>query len=621
MPLGKAQKNTVFRLHGDLQGASKVFVLDPGDNRVGADPANPIYIPVRQVSRRHAVLTVDSDGVVLEDLGSTNGTFVNGVRVRRAKLGESDWVQFGPVLLTFEALSADEHALAIALDDQVDAAPEVPSREPSTTEIGLHPHNTVLWGETLARCADLLFRRPDEDVDGAIGALASALGDDTTVVLLHRLDSGDATVQAAAGDLSRLDWHAHERWFIDHSPASDRRTGVSCARLAEKPPVTAAASWSDGTWHSALLVAGRNIDTAEYSFLEVTLRMLDTATAPYDDPEPSEPTASGQRLDLPEWHVVGRSPSMARLYRQLETLLKGSVPILVTGETGVGKEHVVRILHRSSDRARGPLQIVNCTAIPADLLEAELFGIEAGVATGVSRRRGKLRLAHGGVLFLDEIGDMNPALQAKLLRALQEGEVQPLGAASPVTVDVRIIAATNTDLAQRVREGLFRKDLYYRIAGCEVHVPPLRDRRDDIPDLARHFLERAAREQGKSIRGLSIRALEKLQSAPWPGNVRQLQREITRLVASCPAGRTIDSTMLAPSLFGQDPSRADDLHEAGLDLKVRLAALERELIERALAEADGNHSEAARLLGVTRNGLTMKMKRLDIDPPPVSDSR
>jgi two-component system response regulator HydG len=304
---------------------------------------------------------------------------------------------------------------------------------------------------------------------------------------------------------------------------------------------------------------------------------------------------------------------MNRLYRQLATLLRGTIPVLVTGETGVGKEHIVRILHSSSDRAAGPLQIVNCTAIPADLLEAELFGIEAGVATGVTRRTGKLRLAHGGILFLDEIGDMDPALQAKLLRALQEGEVHPLGAAAPITVNVRVVAATNTNLEHRVRDGQFRKDLYYRIAGCEVHVPALRNRREDIPALAHYFLERAATENHKAIRGLSVSALEALQRAAWPGNVRQLQRELTRLVTSCSAGHTIESKMISPAILTEkvDGDAKVDLDD--LDLKRQLQTVERRVIERALARAQGNHSEAARLLGVTRNGLSMKIKRLGIE--------
>ncbi len=282
---------------------------------------------------------------------------------------------------------------------------------------------------------------------------------------------------------------------------------------------------------------------------------------------------------------------MLAMYHQLATLLKGTIPVLVTGETGVGKEHVVRILHSSSDRAQGPLQIVNCTAIPADLLEAELFGIEAGVATGVTRRTGKLRLAHGGILFLDEIGDMDPALQAKLLRALQEGEVHPLGAAAPITVNVRVIAATNTNLEQRVRDGHFRKDLYYRIAGCEVHVPAASPPPRRHPVARSLFPRTRGQRKPEDDSGTLCGALETLQQAAWPGNVRQLQRELTRLVVSCPAAHTIESNMISPAILTD--GIADDA-EAG-----QQTILISNSNSRSLNDASSNgHSSAPR--GITR---------------------
>lgn len=210
---------------------------------------------------------------------------------------------------------------------------------------------------------------------------------------------------------------------------------------------------------------------------------------------------------------------------------------------------------------------------------------------------------------------MDPTLQAKLLRALQEGEVQPLGASSPITVNVRVVAATKTDLEERVQDGQFRKDLYFRIAGCEVRVPPLRRRRDDIPALARHFLVRAMDESANAIRGRSIGALEALQSAAWPGNIRQLQREISRLVTACPSGRAIESSMISSSVLSE--SGPEDPEELGDDLvlKTHLEAVEKSVIASALERAGGNRSEAARLLGVTCNGLTMKVKRLAIEDP------
>ncbi|MCU0234903.1 MAG: sigma 54-interacting transcriptional regulator [Thermoanaerobaculales bacterium] len=610
----KAPEARLFRLHGELGGEPRVFVLGPGENRVGADPANPIHLPVRQVSRRHAVLRVQGDSVQVEDLGSTNGTFVNGVRVRSARLGEHDWVQFGPVLLTFEELEAGEHELAITLDDRPRTPPPANRREERTTEVGIRPQGAVPWGEVLAACAERLISRWHPDLEDAVARLAAATGA-SAVAVLSRAASDEVVVHAACGDLAPLALDHLSAELAALWPGEGGSGGVRCAELAGPVTLSAAVAGGPEGWEAALVLAGRGIRPAEHPFLELALRLFRSATVPV--PENGRAAAAPTERDLvfPEWHVVGSSPVMTALYRQLATLRRGNIPVLVTGETGVGKEHVVRILHASSDRAAGPLQIVNCTAIPADLLEAELFGIEAGVATGVSRRRGKLRLAHGGFLFLDEIGDMDPALQAKLLRALQEGEVHPLGASSPVTVDVRVVAATNTDLEQRVRDGRFRRDLFYRIAGCEVAVPPLRRRREDIPALAAFFLERAARDSGKRVRGLSLSALQALQAAAWPGNVRQLQRELTRLVAACPAGGTIESALISPALLAET-SPEEPVPAGGLELKLQLAALERRLVVRALDATGGNRSEAARLLGITRNGLAMKMKRLGIEAPP-----
>jgi len=604
----------VFRLHGDLHGEPRVFVLKEGENPVGADPNNAIHLPIRQVSRQHALLRVEGDRVRLEDLGSTNGTYVNGVRVRKSRLGQNDWVQFGPVLMTFESLAAEEHELASSLGD----APAPPTKEFDdggiTTAVGILSPTSIPWAEVLDQCASRLISRWSPDVTGAMECLVAAIADGTAA-LVARTSSGEVVVQAASGDLADLAAWTQSEALDDLVPADAERRPTTVHSLSSTDPLYAAVSWGDVNWETALIVAGAEIRSSELRFLEVALRLFQSATVPVPQ-NGRQALPNESDLAYPPWHVVGRASAMRTLYRQLATLLRGTIPVLVTGETGVGKEHVVRILHASSDRAQGPLQIVNCTAIPADLLEAELFGIEAGVATGVTRRTGKLRLAHGGILFLDEIGDMAPALQAKLLRALQEGEVHPLGAASPITVNVRVVAATNTNLEQRVRDGHFRKDLYYRIAGCEVHVPALRHRREDIPSLAHYFLERAATENHKTIRGLSVSALEALQGASWPGNVRQLQRELTRLVTSCPAGHTIESNMISPAVLNEEVRDEAESDSDILDLKSRLAVVERRLVERALERAQGNHSEAARLLGVTRNGLSMKIKRLGIERKP-----
>jgi transcriptional regulator with PAS, ATPase and Fis domain len=233
------------------------------------------------------------------------------------------------------------------------------------------------------------------------------------------------------------------------------------------------------------------------------------------------------------------------------------------------------------------------------------------VATGVSRRDGKFQLADAGMLFFDEVADMAPGLQAKLLRALQEGEVHPVGARQPVRVDVRIVAATNTDLEERMRAGAFRRDLFFRLAGCEIHVPPLRERREDIPGLVQQFLSTFAEEANRSILGVTLRALEILQAAAWPGNVRELEHEMRRLVSLCPEGGTIESTMISSRV--RKGCGAERRVGPSFGLKDRVADLERRLIADAVDCSEGNLAEAARLLGITRNGLVMKMQRLGIE--------
>ena len=315
-------------------------------------------------------------------------------------------------------------------------------------------------------------------------------------------------------------------------------------------------------------------------------------------------------LVFPEGYVPGRSAAILDLYAQLRALLPGDVPVLLLGETGVGKEQLAHVLHASSPRSKGPFVAVNCAAIPADLVEAEMFGIGKGIATGVSERPGKFQLAKGGTLFLDEIGAMPLALQAKLLRALQGKEVQPVGGA-PVAIDVRVVAATNSDLDLRMHEGQFRRDLYYRVAGFVLRVPPLRERREDIPGLVQGLLSSFAREIGKSFPGIAPKALRALVEYSWPGNIRELEHELRRLAYLCPDGQAIDSGMLSDHVLASAEGQAS-APPSSLALDVNMAHLERRLIRAALVRTGGRRAAAARLLGVSRNGLTIKMERLGL---------
>jgi two-component system response regulator AtoC len=293
--------------------------------------------------------------------------------------------------------------------------------------------------------------------------------------------------------------------------------------------------------------------------------------------------------------IVAYAPPMRRVLDVVERVAPRSVNVLVRGESGTGKELVAKLLHHLSGR-EGALIAVNCAALPESLLESELFGIEGGVATGVQARPGKFELANGGTLFLDEIGDMEPSLQVRLLRALQEREVTRLGGRRPIPVDVRLIAATHRDLETLVSESRFREDLYYRLKGVEIDLPPLRDRKQDIPHLVRAFMEEFCRREGIPIPALRSEALALLLAHDYPGNVRELQNVIEGAVSL--AERDIDLDLIR-SLLGTTPSQTAP---EPLDL----ATMERRHISKIIKLAGGNKSEAAKILGVDRKTLQRK---------------
>jgi two-component system nitrogen regulation response regulator GlnG len=329
---------------------------------------------------------------------------------------------------------------------------------------------------------------------------------------------------------------------------------------------------------------------------------------------------------IPE--MLGQAPAMQEVFRAIGRLSRSSMTVLITGESGTGKELVARALHRHSPRANKAFIALNTSAFTADLLESELFGHEKGAFTGADAlRRGRFEQADGGTLFLDEIGDMSPQLQTRLLRVLAEGEFYRVGGQTPVRVDVRVIAATHQDLETRVQQGLFREDLLHRLNVIRIEVPPLRSRREDIPELLIHYLNEAATELGVESKILTAEASAALTQFEWPGNVRQLVNTCRRLTVSAP-GREIKSEDIPADLGGAPtPSKLQDEWTRQLTswaekrltgggsplLDDALPEFERTLIRAALRKAEGGRQEAARLLGWGRNTLTRKLKELDMD--------
>jgi two-component system response regulator HydG len=327
--------------------------------------------------------------------------------------------------------------------------------------------------------------------------------------------------------------------------------------------------------------------------------------------------------DLPETDgrrgepvLVGDSPAMGEVFETIARVARSPATVLVTGESGTGKEVVARALHWAGDRRSGPFVAVNCAAIPEHLLESELFGHERGAFTGaVARRVGRFERAHAGTLFLDEIGDMSLVLQAKVLRALEERVVERVGGDDDITVDVRVVAATNQELSSAMADGRFREDLYYRLAVVEIDLPPLRERRGDVRLLALHFAAYFARRYDKPLAAITRRALQRLETAPWPGNVRELRNVMDRgvLLAQGPTIRTGDLRIGAASPTGS--AHAGRSGAAGYAATTSLQEVESDHIRRVLLSLDGHMARASTTLGIHRNTLARKMKEYGIEPP------
>jgi len=313
-------------------------------------------------------------------------------------------------------------------------------------------------------------------------------------------------------------------------------------------------------------------------------------------------------------NIIGRDKSMRHVLDMVHRAAPSRSTVLVTGESGTGKELIAKAIHNDSPRKDGPFVSVNCMALNPGVLESELFGHEKGSFTGaVSRRRGRFELADKGTLFLDEIGELSQDMQVKLLRVLQERCFERVGGTEAVEVDIRIVAATNRDLVKAVAEGIFREDLFYRLNVVSIHLPPLRERREDIPFLAAHFLDKFAKENTREMKGFSPSAMDYLSAYEWPGNVRQLENVIERCVVLS-SGDTVGAEDLPPEIKDEESQfkSAVDLLPTKLDLSETLEKIEAAVIRRALVKADFIQVKAAELLNVSKSLLQYKLKKYNI---------
>lgn len=544
-----------------------------GEAILGSAPDCPVHVPHFTVSRRHAVLRVRGEEVEIEDLGSKNGTQVRGVRIAGAvAVHPGDPLAFGGVDGVIEAVGSSDLEVAVELAPPAPPPGAVEPNTPATSPMGALSRFTLVFLPELARA--LAEGRSAEQLAGVVGlALAE-------------------TTQALGVEI------AARRGGREGVVFTFGRPDAAVGRLTQLPV-------PGGSWVVRVRLASELQERGFAPLFEACVWILGAALGKGQVPAGAWVQPAAPPLPDPPSVV----PAMRRLYTDAARIARGDVSVLLRGESGTGKEVLARFIHAASPRAAGGFVPLNCAALPRDLLEAELFGVERGAATGVEARPGKFELADGGTLFLDEIADMAPDTQAKILRVLQEREVFRLGATQPRPAHVRVISATNRDLDSMLAAGTFRADLYHRIADWEVTIPPLRQRRADIPNLAAFFLAREAGRRGITVAGISRGAVERLQGYSWPGNVRQLEREMARVVLFLEDGEAVESGHL------QERIRLGDQATAEGSLGEVMDDAERRAILAALADHGGDTAAAAQALGIGRSTLYRRLKALGVTVP------
>lgn len=560
--------------------------LGEGNHLVGSSPECSVRLRHPAVSRQHARISVTGDLVEIEDLGSTNGTHIAGRQIQGTrKLEPGQELAFGSVPARLEEVPAQDLEPAVTFGDGTASRVTEPESGPSASTAASGSLQTF----ALHRLPELM-----ELVAERAGAerMAQAVG----AALFDALPCGfvevDRPVPGSAGD----------------SADPSERTGVLFTARSEHLSREAgeATDSSPREIHAEGRRARVRVGFAHSLHARVYAPLVETAARLIDL---AEGGASRTRSRKPEPPPLPDPPTVVstvrRLYAAAGRIARGGVSVLIRGASGTGKEVLARWIHSASPRADQPFVALNCAALPGDLLEAELFGVERGAATGVEARPGKFELADSGTLFLDEIGDMAPATQAKILRVLQEREVFRLGATEPRPARVRVLAASNRDLDALLEEGAFRTDLYHRIADWTVTLPSLTERRADIPNLGAHFLARETRERGISVAGISRGALETLEAHDWPGNVRQLEREMSRAALFLENGDLLESSHLSEAVRRGAP-------KAPQSLKERLQEVERREIRQALDRHDGDVTAAAEELGLGRSTLYRRIKDLGV---------
>jgi Nif-specific regulatory protein len=646
----------LIAIAGPLKGV--IFRMTEDEISIGREPFNQFCISDTAVSRRHCTLSRANDQIILTDHDSRNGTFVNGLPIKQRRLEQGDGLRIGDHHFVF-LLREEEITSAITAVQFEDAPPPSGATLTLSRDASFYHEPEKLFADApaparLKRELDVFLkisaaisglRRVEELQRRLLELIFEAIPAERGATLLTGRQSEEFS--SVCGQSRRPPgWPSGRE--DDSQPIHVSRTVVAQVmregvavltnEVSENQDFSAAPSLLASKAHSLMAVPLLRFDRAlgliyldasdpAVKFDEGHLRLMTAiagiAAAAFEQAqrfEWLESEAERLREEINVEHgMIGESRRMRDVYKFIAKVAPAETTVLIRGESGTGKELVARAIHRHSPRAAKPFVAINCAALTETLLESELFGHEKGAFTGAAaQKKGKLEVADGGTVFLDELGEMSTALQAKLLRALQEREFERVGGTRPLKVDIRLIAATNRDLEADVRRGGFRADLYYRLNVVSIVMPPLRERREDIPLLASYFAVKYGQRCKRPIKGLAPEARAALQRYDWPGNVRELENAIeravvlgsTEVILTEDLPETVLDAVLGAVLEGRSDGQSST--SGAMSYFETLKETKKRLVLEALDRAQGNHNDAARLLGMHPNNLHRLMKSLDL---------
>ena len=621
-------------VNGSKKGAT--FPLASEEITIGRESASSISLNHASVSRRHCLIRREHDDFKVFDLDSYNGTFVNGIPVKEQTLIHSDQLRIGSIELLF-LTEEGEQTTSGNLVRWDDSDPLTQSARDLLPETLLHPTEQILITdpahERMARDLGVVLRiatrinqlrRTEELVREILDAIFEIIPVDRGAILLGRAEKDFSSVYAKHRDQQNQPVRV-SRTVVER--VMRERVAVLTNDIQTSESLRSADSLMAAQISSLMcvplivvekLLGAIYLDTSDpiVRFDEAHLQLLagiaGMAAVSLENArqvEWLEDENSRLRSTLAiEHNMIGESPAAQEVYRFIQRVAPAKSAVLICGESGTGKELAAHAIHANSPRAAQPYVPINCAALTETLLESELFGHEKGAFTGaIGRKHGKLEVAHGGTVFLDEIGEMTMAMQSRLLRFLQDHKIERLGGTRSIELDVRIIAATNRNLEEMIKNGTFREDLYHRLNVVKLTMPPLRDRRDDVPLLASYFTMKYANECKRSVTGITPEARALLQTYDWPGNIRELENAIERAVVLGSA-----DTIGVEDL----PRRVLDLADGGSQIPVNyndaVKDAKRQIILNALAQSKGNYTEAAGALGIHPNNLHRIIRTLDL---------